>query len=49
VLFCTRSFAGIFTPKTKLTMIAAPAGLLMDPGSKVTNNGVQIDRVSSIS
>lgn len=42
-------FRGDLTPKTKLTMVAARAGLVMDPGSKVTYNGVQIGRVSSIS
>ncbi|MDT5349778.1 MAG: phospholipid/cholesterol/gamma-HCH transport system substrate-binding protein [Mycobacterium sp.] len=42
-------FRGSFTPKTKLTMVAPRAGLVMDPGSKVTYNGVQIGRVSSIS
>ena len=30
-------------------MVAPRAGLVMDPGSKVTYNGVQIGRVSSIS
>lgn len=42
-------FRGDLTPKTKLTMVAPRAGLVMDPGSKVTYNGVQIGRVSSIS
>ncbi len=42
-------FRGDLTPSTKLTMVAARAGLVMDPGSKVTYNGVQIGRVSSIS
>ena len=42
-------FRGDLTPTTKLTMVAARAGLVMDPGSKVTYNGVQIGRVSSIS
>jgi phospholipid/cholesterol/gamma-HCH transport system substrate-binding protein len=41
-------FRGGFTPKTKLTMLAARAGLVMDPGSKVTYNGVQIGRVASV-
>ncbi|ORA95953.1 MCE-family protein MCE1A, partial [Mycobacterium mantenii] len=35
--------------KTELTMLAARAGLVMDPGSKVTYNGVEIGRVGSIS
>ena len=42
-------FRGEFTPKTTLTMVAARSGLVMDPGSKVTYNGVEIGRVSSIS
>ncbi|MDM4143298.1 MlaD family protein, partial [Mycobacterium sp. FLAC0960] len=41
-------FRGGFTPKTELTMLAARAGLVMDPGSKVTYNGVEIGRVGSI-
>ncbi|ORB75099.1 MCE family protein [Mycobacterium scrofulaceum] len=42
-------FRGDFTPKTKLTMLASRAGLVMDPGSKVTYNGVEIGRVGNIS
>ncbi|HEX5255277.1 MAG TPA: MCE family protein [Mycobacterium sp.] len=42
-------FRGDLTPSTQLTMVAPRAGLVMDPGSKVTYNGVQIGRVSSIS
>ncbi|PBA19037.1 MCE-family protein MCE1A, partial [Mycobacterium intracellulare] len=38
-------FRGGFTPKTELTMLASRAGLVMDPGSKVTYNGVEIGRV----
>ncbi|TVS85441.1 MCE family protein [Mycobacterium helveticum] len=41
-------FRGDFTPKTKLTMLASRAGLVMDPGSKVTYNGVQIGLVANI-
>jgi phospholipid/cholesterol/gamma-HCH transport system substrate-binding protein len=41
-------FRGNFTPTTKLTMVAPRAGLVMDPGSKVTYNGVEIGRVGSI-
>lgn len=41
-------FRGDFTPKTTLTMLAARAGLVMDPGSKVTYNGVSIGRVTGI-
>ena len=42
-------FRGDFTPKTKLTVLASRAGLVMDPGSKVTYNGVEIGRVGTIS
>src|SRR6201987_6363339 len=42
-------FRGNFTPKTQLTMLSSRAGLVMDPGSKVTYNGVQIGRVATIS
>src|SRR5271156_1382644 len=41
-------YKGDFTAKTKLTMLSDRAGLVMDPGSKVTYNGVQIGRVASI-
>ncbi|MCV7195696.1 MCE family protein [Mycobacterium angelicum] len=41
-------FKGDFTAKTKLTMVSDRAGLVMDPGSKVTYNGVQIGRVDKI-
>jgi phospholipid/cholesterol/gamma-HCH transport system substrate-binding protein len=42
-------FQGDFTPKTELTMVASRAGLVMEPGSKVTYNGVEIGRVANIS
>jgi len=42
-------FRGDFTPKTELTMVASRAGLVMEAGSKVTFNGVEIGRVASIS
>ena len=42
-------FRGDFTSKAKLTMLASRAGLVMDPGSKVTYNGVEIGRVDTIS
>jgi phospholipid/cholesterol/gamma-HCH transport system substrate-binding protein len=42
-------FRGDFTPKTELTMVASRAGLVMEPGSRVTFNGVEIGRVASIS
>lgn len=49
VLLLYWQFRGDLTPNTQLTMVAPRAGLVMDPGSKVTYNGVQIGRVSSIS
>jgi phospholipid/cholesterol/gamma-HCH transport system substrate-binding protein len=42
-------FRGDFTPKTELTMVASRAGLVMEPGSKVTYNGVEIGRVAGVS
>jgi len=47
--FVWLQFRGQLTPKTPLTMVAARAGLVMDPGSKVTYNGVEIGRVAHIS
>src|ERR1700753_1085410 len=41
-------YNGDFTDKTKLTMLSDRAGLVMDPGSKVTYNGVQSGRVDKI-
>jgi phospholipid/cholesterol/gamma-HCH transport system substrate-binding protein len=41
-------YSGDFIDKVKLTMLSDRAGLVMDPGSKVTYNGVQIGRVADI-
>jgi phospholipid/cholesterol/gamma-HCH transport system substrate-binding protein len=41
-------FRGDFTKKTQLTMMSSRSGLVMDPGSKVTYNGVEIGRVANI-
>lgn len=41
-------FRGGFTPQRQLTMLSDRAGLVMDPGSPVTYNGVEIGRVGSI-
>ncbi|OBF27654.1 MCE-family protein MCE1A [Mycobacterium sp. ACS4331] len=41
-------FRGGFEPKTELTLVSDRAGLVMDPGSKVTFNGVQIGRVAEV-
>lgn len=47
--FVWLQFRGRLTPNTALTMVAPRAGLVMDPGSKVTYNGVEIGRVARIS
>ncbi|MBX8688362.1 MCE family protein, partial [Mycobacterium sp. 20091114027_K0903767] len=41
-------FRGAFEPKTPLTLLASRAGLVLDPGSKVTYNGVPIGRVGAV-
>ncbi|MFV8052669.1 MCE family protein [Mycobacterium sp. 48b] len=41
-------FRGVFEEKTQLTVLSGRAGLSMDPGSKVTFNGVPIGRLASI-
>ncbi|WP_234793708.1 MlaD family protein, partial [Mycolicibacterium porcinum] len=41
-------FRGAFEEKTQLTVLSGRAGLSMDPGSKVTFNGVPIGRLASI-
>jgi phospholipid/cholesterol/gamma-HCH transport system substrate-binding protein len=40
-------FRGGFAEPEKLTMMSARSGLSMDPGSKVTYNGVEIGRVAT--
>jgi phospholipid/cholesterol/gamma-HCH transport system substrate-binding protein len=47
--FVYLQFRGDLTPKTTLTMVSDRAGLVMDPGSKVTYNGVEIGRVTEVS
>jgi phospholipid/cholesterol/gamma-HCH transport system substrate-binding protein len=42
-------FRGAFTSHTDLTVVSARAGLVVDPGSKVTLNGVEIGRVTGLS
>lgn len=42
-------FRGDLKPRTTLTLVTSRAGLLMDPGSKVTYNGVEIGWVEDIS
>ena len=41
-------FRGDFLPRTQLTMMAARSGLSMDPGAKITYNGVEIGRVGEV-
>ena len=41
-------FRGKFLDRTDLTMVSARAGLSMDPGAKVTYNGVEIGRVGKV-
>ncbi|MFN8032638.1 MAG: MCE family protein [Mycobacterium sp.] len=48
VVLVYMQWRGHFTPKTKLTMVSDRAGLVMDPGSKVTFNGVEIGRVTGV-
>jgi phospholipid/cholesterol/gamma-HCH transport system substrate-binding protein len=41
-------FRGTFLDREQLTMVSARAGLSMDPGAKVTYNGVEIGRVGKV-
>ncbi|KUI46057.1 MCE-family protein MCE1A [Mycobacterium sp. GA-1199] len=41
-------FRGDFLPREQLTLISARSGLSMDPGAKVTYNGVEIGRVANV-
>ncbi|WP_144032330.1 MCE family protein, partial [Mycolicibacterium fortuitum] len=41
-------FRGVFEAKTQLTVLSNRSGLSMDPGSKVTFNGVPIGRLASV-
>jgi phospholipid/cholesterol/gamma-HCH transport system substrate-binding protein len=41
-------FRGAFQPKAQLTLLSSRAGLVLDPGSKVTYNGVPIGRVAGV-
>jgi phospholipid/cholesterol/gamma-HCH transport system substrate-binding protein len=41
-------FRGDFTDKTELTMLSTRAGLVVEPGAKVTYNGVEIGSVGRI-
>jgi phospholipid/cholesterol/gamma-HCH transport system substrate-binding protein len=46
--FIYLQFRGELTDKTQLTLMSPRAGLVVEPGSKVTYNGVEIGRVSRI-
>jgi phospholipid/cholesterol/gamma-HCH transport system substrate-binding protein len=41
-------FRGGFTAKTPVTMMSPRAGLVLEPGSKVTYNGVEIGKVADL-
>ena len=47
--FVFLQFRGKLTPKTQFTLLSSRSGLVMDPNSKVTYNGVEIGRVTTIS
>ncbi|MFG1931412.1 MCE family protein [Mycobacterium sp. NPDC048908] len=47
-VFIYLEFRGALTPKMQLTVLSPRAGLVVEPGAKVTYNGVQIGRVSRI-
>lgn len=46
--FIYLEFRGALSKKTQLTLLSPRAGLVVEPGSKVTYNGVEIGRVSRI-
>jgi phospholipid/cholesterol/gamma-HCH transport system substrate-binding protein len=46
--FIYAEFRGALTEKAELTLLSPRAGLVVEPGSKVTYNGVEIGRVSHI-
>src|SRR5690349_17106916 len=46
--FVWTQFRGTFTDETRLTMLSPRSGLSMDPGSKVTYNGVEIGKVADV-
>jgi phospholipid/cholesterol/gamma-HCH transport system substrate-binding protein len=41
-------FRGELAPKTQLTLMSSRAGLVVDPGAKVTYNGVEIGKVAAV-
>jgi phospholipid/cholesterol/gamma-HCH transport system substrate-binding protein len=46
--FLFLQFRGELTRKTQLTLLSSRAGLVVDPGSKVTYNGVEIGKVAGV-
>ncbi|MFM8599007.1 MAG: MCE family protein [Mycobacterium sp.] len=46
--FVVLQYRGTLTPKTDVTLISSRAGLVMDPGGKVTYNGLPVGRVISV-
>ena len=46
--FVVLQYRGTLTPKTDVTLISTRAGLVMDPGGKVTYNGLPVGRVISV-
>jgi phospholipid/cholesterol/gamma-HCH transport system substrate-binding protein len=46
--FIYQEFRGGFGERAQLTLLSPRAGLVVDPGSKVTYNGVEIGRVTQI-
>ena len=46
--FIYLEFRGALSEKTQLTLLSPRAGLVVEPGSKVTYNGVEIGRVTHI-
>src|ERR1700742_2488240 len=48
VVLAYMQFRGDFLNREQLTMVSSRAGLSMDPGAKVTYNGVEIGRVGKV-
>jgi phospholipid/cholesterol/gamma-HCH transport system substrate-binding protein len=48
VVLAFMQFRGDFLNREQLTMVSSRAGLSMDPGAKVTYNGVEIGRVGNV-
>ena len=48
VSFIYLQFRGELGSKTQLTLLSSRAGLVVDPGSKVTYNGVEVGKVAAV-